>query len=204
MRAKDRPGDSINPRDTSTAVIYLVMCARLYECLSERIEERIRKTETRASERAKARSEARSANAQPAAPTLFVSRVACLHVDSVFTRFVLYTSPPRASPTVLQRRSASLPTGPIAGPLSISLSLPHSPSALLLFLSAPQPLHPSPSTSSRARKQHATSTMPSYTMANVTSNLVFLSLPHAVWFTFFSLSSQSAGLILLFLYSRLH
>lgn len=63
---------------------------------------------------------------QPAAPTLFVSRVACLHVDSVFTRFVRLSSPPATSPTTREPRPPlphPLPSIPLLPSLTLSSSL---------------------------------------------------------------------------------
>lgn len=68
---------------------------------------------------------------QPAAPTLFVSRVACLHVDSLFTRF-----PPSSEPIVVSHPSRGLA---LTTRSSLSPALYHSPSLsvspTLLYLS---------------------------------------------------------------------
>lgn len=68
---------------------------------------------------------------QPAAPTLFVSRVACLHVDSLFTRF-----PPSSEPTDVSHPSRGLA---LTTRSSLSPALYHSPSLsippTLLYLS---------------------------------------------------------------------
>lgn len=61
----------------------------------ERTDERASPTNSRTNSRTSRReSLAASFGEQPAAPTLFVSRVACLHVDSLFTRFVSLPSQP--------------------------------------------------------------------------------------------------------------
>ena len=73
---------------------------RTYERTNERTNER---TSERTNERT-GESLAASFSEQPAAPTLFVSRVACLHVDSLFTRFV---SPPLYPPPPNRLRSAT-------------------------------------------------------------------------------------------------